>query len=636
MLAVNSADGRAITADPDAPQVWDVEVKGNKTFSDVLIKDQIATDAFSFWEKLRFWKRSGHKLDKTEIKKDVIRIRNYYQRRGFADVQVRYRIGEGNKAWKKKVEFIIDEGVPIRIKEIAFDFNGSENKYAVLRDSKTLQKIKQKSEYQEGERYETIKKAEVIGQYVQEFKNMGFPYTEVDISAQVDTAQRAARLSINCSLGPKSYFDQITVSGDSTISDDYIIRESGIKKGSVYSLKAMEEAQREIFNHHLFRFITINIPEQPRDSTLDLEMKVREHNLRTVKTSVGFGTEEYLRGQVSWTHRNVLGKGHKFSTTAKASFIEQSLNLDYLFPYVFNTKSSFVVSPFAQHLLEENYELSRYGLTNSLIYNYSRHLTGSASYQFTRNTELSQGSDVSLPDTTRSYHLSSVQLSGYYNQGFGRRGERGWVLQPYAEMSGVMGSATFQFQKLSLDVRRYTPLTKTTTLATRIQGGKIFATKEDSLPNNVRYYLGGTNSVRGWGRYELGPKRVVTDTLEDANGDMVADSTSFDRFIPTGGRTFFAFNVELRQDIGALIKNFGLAVFVDGGQVWRKNPDLEARPLQFSLGGGIRYTSPIGPVRLDVGYKMNPTTRDLNRYRGRDFGNAWDRIGIHVSIGQAF
>ncbi len=622
---------------PDqAEQVWKVKIEGNQTFSDIIIKEQIATEGFSFWEKLKFWNRSGHPLEEIEVKKDVIRIRNYYQRRGFPKVKVRYRIEQGKKPWKKHVIFTVNEQAPVQITDISYDFPSAEKYRDMIMKNSAFDRARRRSELKEGERYEPIKEPEVIAGYEQVLKNLGFAYTKVEIKAKVDTAKLAAQLTIDLDTGPMTYIDNITVEGDSTVDDAYIIRESALKKGRKYSLEALQDAQREIFNHHLFRFATINIPEQPQDSTLDLDMQVRENPLRSVRTSVGFGTEEYLRGQVSWTHRNVFRLGHQFSATAQASFIEQSINLDYLFPYAYNTKSSFIISPFGQHLLEPGYELYRLGITNSLIYRYSRNLTGSFSYQFTKNEELSRQQDVSLPDTTQSYDLSSLQFSGYYNQGFGRRGQQGWVIQPYAEVSGFLGTSTFQFQKISMDVRRYTPITGTTTLAMRVQAGKIFATREDSLPNIIRFFVGGTSSVRGWGRNDLGPKRVVTDSVGTGEGGVRPDTTGFGEYVPTGGRSFFAFNLEIRQDIDDLINNLGLAVFLDGGQVWRKDPDFEQRPLQFGLGGGVRYESPIGPVRLDIAYKLNPSDPDLKIYRGQNFGSAWDRIGIHVSIGQAF
>ena len=133
------------------------------------------------------------------------------------------------------------------------------------------------------------------------------------------------------------------------------------------------------------------------------------------------------------------------------------------------------------------------------------------------------GSEMCIRDS-----ISSFVLSGYYSEGYSR-GQRGWVLQPSIELSGTFGEASFKFQKLNLDVRKYTPLTSSLTLANRINGGVIFYTQPDSLPSNIRYYSGGTNSVRGWGRQQLGPKAPAFD-----------EQGAFDSYIPLGGRaTFF-------------------------------------------------------------------------------------------------
>lgn len=130
--------------------------------------------------------------------------------------------------------------------------------------------------------------------------------------------------------------------------------------------------------------------------------------------------------------------------------------------------------------------------------------------------------------------------------------------------------------------------------------------------------------MRGWSRQRLGPKRPSFDDGE------------FDGYVPTGGRAMFTFNVELRQQFNFLFNGFGMGFFLDGGQVWREIKRIDERPLQFGAGGGFRYQSPIGPVRIDVGYKVNPTEEDLGIFGDSGRSNAWDRIGIHFSIGQAF
>jgi outer membrane protein insertion porin family len=604
-------------------QVWNVDFEGNEQYSDVVLKKQVSAEDPSFWEKLRIWKRRGHQLNETEIRKDVIRLRNYYQRRGYINVTVDYQIEQKNKEWKKEVIFQIEENIPVRIGSVNYTFSGNGSYFDEVKNSSAFAKAQRRHAYQDGARYETIKEPEVVGRFADAFKNLGFAYANVTVEAKVDTSQLAAQLEIKSTLGPRTYIEDINVEGLQSISKDYVLREAALESGEMYSLNKLQAAQQQLFNHHLFRFVTISIPDQPQDSTLDLLMRVRENKKRSVEALAGFGTEDKLRGQVSWTHRNVGHLGHRFTTTARASFIEQFVSLDYLFPYVYNTKSSFVVSPFGQHLLQSNYELLRAGVTNSFIYRYSEDLTASASYEFTKNKELSQQFSANLPDTTLEYDLSSIQLSAYYGRGFGRQQE-GWVIQPYAEASGLFGLATFRFQKLSADVRRFTRLSNSTMLATRVQGGALFNAPTDSLPNNIRFYLGGTNSVRGWYRQQLGPKRARTD------------SSGFVRYVPLGGRAMFAFNFEIRQQLDSFIKGFGMAVFLDGGQIWETFRQVNTRPIQYGIGGGLRYQSPIGPVRVDVGYKVNPTRQDLDRFGGQNFGSGWNRIGIHFSIGQAF
>lgn len=605
------------------PQVWNISFEGNTTYTGVVLKNQIATESPGIGKKLKFWDKTGFELNENDVKRDVIRLRNYYQRRGFINVDVGYRIESKSKEWKKEVTFTIEENNPIRIRDVKYEVKGDDKNVRQIRENSAFARVQNQHSYQHGNRYEMIKEPEVVGQFSDVIKNLGYAYVDVNIEAVIDSSALSTDVLIQADLGPRTYIDSIEVEGNETVDKDYVLRDASLERGELYSLNKLQNAQQELFNHHLFRFATISIPDQPQDSTLNLLMRIRENEQRSVELLGGFGLEDKFRGQASWTHRNVAHRGHRFSMTARGSFIEQYVNIGYQFPYVFNTKSSFLISPFGQHLLESNYELLRAGVTNSFIYQYSQNLTASASYEFTKNQELSRQRDISLPDTTLEYDLSSLQLTGYYSQGYGRQQE-GWVIQPYLESSGFFGFATFNFQKASADIRRFTRLSSSTILATRVQGGGLHHTSSDSLPSNIRFYLGGTNSVRGWYRHELGPKRVRVD------------SSGFDEYVPLGGRAMVGFNMELRQELGFLINGLGMAAFLDGGQIWETFARISQRPLQFGVGGGLRYQSPLGPVRVDIGYKLNPTDQDLDIYQGTNHGNAWNRIGIHFSIGQAF
>lgn len=95
------------------------------------------------------------------------------------------------------------------------------------------------------------------------------------------------------------------------------------------------------------------------------------------------------------------------------------------------------------------------------------------------------------------------------------------------------------------------------------------------------------------------------------------------------------FNSELRQDLPLFLEGFQLAAFLDGGQVFLNYSDMNFNDFQFGVGGGIRYMSPIGPIRLDFGYKLNPDDSDMNRFDGQRHGGV-SRWVMHFSIGQAF
>jgi len=608
--------------EPRDPIIWSYSFEGNENYSSIVLRDVISTRSPNLIRKL-FRRYSDYRMSETELRRDRIRLMRYYERRGYDQVQVDIEIDEGNKEWKKIITFRIREGEPIRISSSNIVIEAPSETVEFIESLQQFRRDKDSHELRQGQRYQTIRKPDVEGRFNEMMQNHGFPWSESEVVADIDSLAKSADVQVILRPGARSNFTNFEFEGVETVPERIVRREMDIRDGELYDRRKIQEAQRQIFGHHLFRFATITIPEQEQDSTLDLSVRVRENPLRTVQATVGFGNEELLRGQVSWQHRNINGTGHRLGFNARGSFIEQRVGGDYLIPYVFNTRSSFVSSPFAQRRLEPAFELMRVGISNSLVYQHRRAQTASASYEFTVNEELSRRQDVSLPDTVLGYNVSSLVFTGYYSQGVSREPE-GWVIQPSAEFSGTLGEATYTFQKLTLDVRHFKPISSSTTIAGRINTGAIFYAQEDSLPTNIRFFSGGTNSVRGWTRQSLGPKRASFD-----GGDFAG-------FVPIGGRAMFTFNLELRQQLNFLFNGLGLGLFLDGGQVWRGLDRIDERPIQFGTGGGLRYQSPIGPVRIDVGYKINPFDEDLNRYAGVDRGNNWDRIGIHFSIGQAF
>lgn len=622
-------------------RIWTISIEGNKSYEDVVIEQFIANDAPNLWQKITFFRQKRFYMSETEIRRDVIRIQRFYNVRGFNDVEVGYRIESRKKTWRKDLIFTVKENYPIRIDSVEIHINASKQDSLSMSESSSFRSAVRKLPYRRGRIYEPVEEQEVLGRLNEGLRNLGYPYAESSLTAVVDTAAKLADVSITTTPGPRARFDSVEIEGEATLDDFYIRRETGIKKGEYFSDRKLRAAQREVYKHHLMRLALVSIPEQPRDSTIDILIRVKELPLRSVQLQGGIGGFDRLHERVSkynfyklfrfqagWIYRNVAGRGEQFSVNTRLSWFEASLSTEYLFPYVFNTKSSVNINPYAQIRAEDNYSIRSLGLINTFGYEYNRNLTGTFSYEFAVNDEFDVKTDQytngGLPDSVLSYNISSFRFNFYYAKGLGADGD-GFTIQPYWELSGLFGESTYSFQKLAIDLRQFRNLVGDLVFATRVNAGVMYYSKQDSLPKDVRFYTGGTSSVRGWARKQLGPKKPLFD--EDGN---------FERYSGIGGNAMINFNVELRQGIDPLLKGVGFAVFLDGGQVFSNLTSIGQSELQYGVGAGIRYKSPIGPIRFDVAYKVNPTEEDLNIYQGVDYGGRWARWGFHLSIGQAF
>jgi outer membrane protein insertion porin family len=170
----------------------------------------------------------------------------------------------------------------------------------------------------------------------------------------------------------------------------------------------------------------------------------------------------------------------------------------------------------------------------------------------------------------------------------------------YKIAAGILLSES-EFHKVQMYLNRYIALSKDIVLAASLRGGYARSfDKTSSLPLVERFFLGGRTTVRGYDQDMLGPKG------SDNN--------------PTGGNVFAMENLELRFNVW---KGLGLVTFLDGGNVWQKAGEFSFGSIKYTTGIGLRYNTPVGPIRVDFGYK-------LNRERGENIG------AVHFSVGHAF
>jgi outer membrane protein insertion porin family/translocation and assembly module TamA len=186
---------------------------------------------------------------------------------------------------------------------------------------------------------------------------------------------------------------------------------------------------------------------------------------------------------------------------------------------------------------------------------------------------------------------------------------RGYTFDGHVEQAGKELQGDFNFVETILEGRYYATLGDRAVLAVKARGGSIGELRGPNLtvPFYRRYWLGGATSLRGWGRFDVAPL---------FNG------------IPIGGHTMLESSVELRAPVW---HDLSAVLFADSGNVWNNAWDFNLRDLRHDVGPGLRYMTPIGPIRLDFGYQLNPIDGLL--IDGQEQLRQWR---LHFSIGQAF
>jgi len=207
-------------------------------------------------------------------------------------------------------------------------------------------------------------------------------------------------------------------------------------------------------------------------------------------------------------------------------------------------------------------------------------------------------------------------------------------------------------------VSRYYPIGRRGAFAWRVLGGTILPARKISLkgqslrfvPPDQRFYGGGPNSVRGYARNELGPRVYVTDSIEVNGSDTTYRNL---RASPTGGNAVFIGNAELRFATPLFPDRMRVALFVDVGQVWERDDTLSAiSGVRVTPGLGLRFVTPLGPVRLDAAYNghaAEPGPLFLQNNADRSLSlvpdvtirpglprGFWRRVVVQFAVGQAF
>ncbi|WP_139257481.1 autotransporter assembly complex protein TamA [Natronohydrobacter thiooxidans] len=405
-------------------------------------------------------------------------------------------------------------------------------------------------------------------------------------------------VAVQIAPGPRLRFGELRPDGHVRTRTARIHKIAGLPSGDVYSPREIQRAAERLRRTGTFSSVALRDADAINpDGTLDIDAALVEAPLRRIGASIEYDTERGGKLGAFWLHRNLLGGAERFRIEAmvggigaRSGKLDYQLALEYARPATLTPETTLKLGALIETENESDFEARRLRLDLRLEHRYSDTLTFGAGLGL-----LAERADFGPGFATRrDYRMVLLPLSLTWDRRDSERNPtRGFYLQ--SELTPFLGlKGTDSGARLTADARTYRGFGNDDrfVLAGRAQIGAILGAEIDRTPRNFLFYSGGGGSVRGQPFRSLGV---------DVGG------------VRSGGKGFAALSGEMRM---RATETIGLVAFADAGYV---SQGTFSGPSDWHAGAGLglRYDTPIGPLRLDVGYPVaGPTGRGFQVYLG--------------------
>ena len=606
-----------------------VRFEGNETLSDQQLYEAQQVRTRSWYSALVQREDGTSPLSKRTTNEDL--LVQQYRRAGFLSARVveapltaenerlvlTYRVEEGPRTLVDSVRFVGGE------------YFGGE----VLAESLGMEV---------GQPFDAAELDNGINRIRNRYRQNGFLDVKVQGETSFPESVSQASLLIGVTEGESYRIGQIFLQGNTKTADRVIRRNLQIARGDIINPEKLLETQRRLHSLGLFGGVWVEVlSKDPQAQVANVLVRVQERKGGSFDIGVGIGSAEGVSLAAELAHRNLMGTARSVRLMGEISYRfdqfdlmseanEYHADIGYREPWLLGSWWSGRLNYITELNRREktyNYKIDRFiiGADRDFRNNWGFHteslrLVPQLSWErnvFLQKSALECGfvlecqPNVNLPigEASRTYHivgLDTFLVADYRNDLFNPTS--GW-LSTYRFFYGspAVGS-DFHFLRQDLFAGRYWPLADRTWFSAGARAGYIaLLPPSDFLIKPHKYVLGGVNTVRGYGLDRI----FVPVGREDIPGGE------------DGGLASFSYQLELRFP---LVQNLGGVLFHDAGQVW---PDVTrvSLPLLYTAGGGLRYDTPVGPIRLDVGWKLN---------REDAPGEEVSLYEIHFAIGSSF
>jgi outer membrane protein insertion porin family len=444
------------------------------------------------------------------------------------------------------------------------------------------------------------------------YKDKGYAYANVTPDTDVHAETKTVDINFAFQKGNLVTIEKIEVAGNNKTRDKVIRREMRINEGDLYSGTAIRFSKARVTALGYFDSVEINSRRGSADDKMVLEITVKEKLTGTFQLGFGFTGGESFFGQAQLSQNNLFGYGHTASLSFQISSLRQLFQLSYLDPYFLDTAWTASIDLYRSELLFTGFDRKAIGGALTAGYELFEDFRFFGTYTLEGVDVTPTGtSALQLRNQFTAGRTSSVRFSFNYDKRDNRLfPTNGHLESASAEFATSLLGSQNLFQRYRLIERRYRPLFWGLVAKVNLSVGYIRSTDPLNRPISIseKFFAGGINSIRGYTLRSISPtKRILASREPDAG---IID-------FAVGGNKELLTNWEIEFPI---VESAGIrgVVFYDAGNVFSENEDFfhsNQRPdangrgtlplgLFHSTGFGVRWFSPLGPLRFEVGFPL--------------------------------
>ncbi len=423
------------------------------------------------------------------------------------------------------------------------------------------------------------------------YGDLGYAFVNIIPNTKLDRENKVVDLDFSIDTGEKVYFGKFDIVGNHSTRDKVIRREMSIIEGELYNETNKRKSLNDIRRLGFFENVTFQQKvDAESPNTVNYDISVEERSTGSIQVGAGYGSYSgfIFNGRIEKT--NLLGRGQTLGLSTNLSGQEKFYTLSFTDPYFLDTRWTAGLDVYStNYIVQEQYRDFRKGGAVRLGHPVAPYLYGFIKYLY-ENTSIESRddfrSDVFNVDSAEGI-LSSMTFSLDYD----KRNDRwmpsdGFLASVSAEIAGLGGDK--RFVETEFNARFYKPIWRELVVRNNFTYSMLFPYGEREIPFNDLYRLGGVNTLRGFGWFDIG--RTVTSST----GEEVVE-------VVKGGTKQAYYNLELQFPLVDATKIFGV-VFYDIGMA---EDVLELSKLRANFGVGFRWFSPMGPLRFEWGFPVN-------------------------------